>query len=484
MAKSENLTIMFTDIVGFTELTSTLSRASLRRLLHEHDRILMPICRAFGGRRVKSIGDALLLAFRSPTDAVRSAMAMQNALARVRREQPELNPLHVRIAINVGEVRVERRDVFGEAVNVAARLEALTPPDAIYFTEAVYLSMNKAEVPSQAMGLHEMRGLPEPVRVYCVPPHRVHRLAAVGEPVSDASLDPPFMHVDVPLPLLDTVVLELNRYLHVTRRRLTPAWNQAAALYARTSTPVRGLMATVAACVIVGLLLLTFHLPAGPPATSLDLAVESHTSALLEEGETLLARKDTAALAALIEAQLKAEPRNADALLLRGHLAFVQKRSLNGMAEYSKALALNPALQNDARLARNLVDLLDSEAGAVKPLALQYPSESVLRTLSWRTGQPGYYGRAQAVALLRDLGRADRIDRFNHAVQELESRSECADRLAAVRQLRALKDPRAITHLEKASAGGLGEWFRQSCLRSEVQEALAELRGQSSRPKS
>lgn len=482
MAKSENLTIMFTDIVGFTELTSTLSRASLRRLLHEHDRILMPICRAFGGRRVKSIGDALLLAFRSPTDAVRSAMAMQNALARVRREQPDLNPLHVRIAINVGEVRVERRDVFGEAVNVAARLEALTPPDAIYFTEAVYLSMNKAEVPSQALGLHDMRGLPEPVRVYCVPPHRVHRLVAAGEAVADPSRDPPFLHVEVPLSLLDAALRVLHRPLRAAHRHLTPAWSRAAALLARTPAPLRGLMVTVAACLTVGLFLLL--MPADPAGTALDLAAESESSALLLQGEALLNRNDTSALAVLIEAKLKSDPRSADALLLRGHLAFAQKRSLNGIAEYSRALASNPALQNNARLARNLVGLLDSEPGAAKPLALQYPSESVLRTLSWRTGQPGYYGRAQAVALLRDLGRADRIDRFNHAVQELESRSECADRLAAVRQLRALKDPRAITHLEKASAGGLGEWFRQSCLRSEVQEALAELRGQSSRPKS
>lgn len=483
MAKSENLTIMFTDIVGFTELTSTLSRASLRRLLHEHDRILMPICRAFGGRRVKSIGDALLLTFRSPTDAVRGAMAMQNAVARARNEQPELNPLHIRVAINVGEVRVESRDIFGEAVNVAARLEALTPPDEIWFTEAVYLAMNKAEAPSQALGTREMRGLPEPVRVYCVPPHRVHRLVPAGEASPDTSQDPPFLHIDVPLSPLDRALLAVSRQWDVARRRLTPARDRAAALLARTRTPARWLAAAMAVCLTVGLFLI-FQVPTDSAVSAPEMADGAETSALLQQGETLLARNDLAALTALIETQLQSAPRSAEALLLRGHLAFAQKRSLNGLAEYSRALALNPALQNNVRLARNLVRLLDSEPGAVKPLALQYPGENLLRTLSWRSGQPGYYGRTQAIALLRDLGRADLIDRFNHAVQELAGRSECADRLAAVRQLRALKDPRAIPHLEKASSGGVAEWFRQSCLRAEARAALAELRAQTSPPNS
>ncbi|HUS25159.1 MAG TPA: adenylate/guanylate cyclase domain-containing protein, partial [Candidatus Binatia bacterium] len=85
MARSENLTILFTDIVGYTGLTSSLTRQALRALLAEHDRLLLTIARAFGGQLVKSIGDALLMTFHSPTDAVRCGMAMQNALARARR---------------------------------------------------------------------------------------------------------------------------------------------------------------------------------------------------------------------------------------------------------------------------------------------------------------------------------------------------------------------------------------------------------------
>ncbi len=74
--RTENLAIVFTDIVGYTARTSRQTREENARLLAEHDRLLLPIVRAFGGRRIKSIGDALLLTFRSPTDSVLCGMAM------------------------------------------------------------------------------------------------------------------------------------------------------------------------------------------------------------------------------------------------------------------------------------------------------------------------------------------------------------------------------------------------------------------------
>jgi class 3 adenylate cyclase len=473
MARTENLTIMFTDIVGYSELTATLSRDAMRLLLREHDRILLPTCRAFGGRRVKAIGDALLLSFRSPTDAVRCAMAMQNAVARARSLRPELQALHVRVAINVGEVRIESRDVFGEAVNVAARLEALTPPDAIWFTEAVYLAMNKAEAPSQSLGSRELRGIPEPVRVYCVPSHPAQRLIPAGAPPTAAEQDLPFPHVNVALRPFDAAVVSVSRGLAAAQHRLAPVWRAGIAALARTSAPVRWGVAAFAGVAIV--LSLTLHAPTKPLDASPKVAPSS-TSAVLKQGELLLERKELDALSELIAQRLKADPRDAEALLLRGHLAFAQKRRLIGVAEYSRALALNPGLQDNARLAANLVDLLDSEPSAVKPLLLQYQGETLLQALAQRSGQPGYAGRAQAAQLLRELGQSRRIDRFNYAVQELEGRSECEDRLAAVRELRALKDPRAIPHLEKVTSGGLAGWFRQSCLREEALATLKELR--------
>ena len=157
--RTENLAIVFTDIVGYTARTSRQTREENARLLAEHDRLLLPIVRAFGGRRIKSIGDALLLAFRSPTDSVLCGMAMQDRLARHAAETPDAERLMIRVAINLGEVRLERGDVFGEPVNVAARLEHETPPGEVWLTDAVQLSMNRAEVDLEEIGVRELRGV-------------------------------------------------------------------------------------------------------------------------------------------------------------------------------------------------------------------------------------------------------------------------------------------------------------------------------------
>ena len=174
--RSENLAVVFTDIVGFTATTAGQSREANASLLSRHDNLLIPIARKFGGRRVKSIGDALLLVFRSSTDALLCGMAMQDALYdhnRKHRAEPEI---HIRVSVNVGEVRVTKGDVFGEAVNIAARLEGITPADAIYLTKAVYMTMNRAEVPVEEVGSHEFKGIEEPIEVYQVPRFAAARL--------------------------------------------------------------------------------------------------------------------------------------------------------------------------------------------------------------------------------------------------------------------------------------------------------------------
>jgi len=167
--RSENLTVVFTDIVGFTETTAGQSREQNATLLHRHDKLLIPIAKKFGGRRVKSIGDALLLVFRSSTDALLCCMAMQDALYEHNqkfRSEPEI---HIRTAVNVGEVRLVSGDVFGEAVNIAARLEGITPRDAIYLTKAVHMTMNRAEVPVEEVGMHRFKGVEDEIQIYQVP---------------------------------------------------------------------------------------------------------------------------------------------------------------------------------------------------------------------------------------------------------------------------------------------------------------------------
>ncbi len=163
---TENLTILFVDIAGFTATTNRQSRRQNASLLQNFESLLKPQIKKFSGQLVKSIGDALLLSFRSPTDAMLCACRMQDRVAWHRLQHPQDEPIVIRIAAHLGEVRVARHDVFGEAVNLAARIEAVTPPGEIYLSEAVYLAMNKTEVPVQSAGQFQLDGFSHPLTLY------------------------------------------------------------------------------------------------------------------------------------------------------------------------------------------------------------------------------------------------------------------------------------------------------------------------------
>jgi class 3 adenylate cyclase len=177
--QTSNLAIVFTDIKGFTERTGRQSYEENQRMLHLHEALLVPVFRAFEGRLVKTIGDAFMVVFHSPTKAVLSGIAIQDRLWDYNRSVPPTEQIHVRVAVNLGEVREEKGDVFGEPVNITARVEGIAEAGEVLFTEAVYLAMNKAEVPAEDRGVHELKGIAHPVRVYRVPQGH-YRLEADG----------------------------------------------------------------------------------------------------------------------------------------------------------------------------------------------------------------------------------------------------------------------------------------------------------------
>lgn len=165
---TRNLSIMFTDIKGFTQRTSASSRDAMKALLEQHEKLLLPVFAYFDGTVVKTIGDAFLVYFESPTDAVLCGVTIQEVLRQHNTEQAEDARLEVRVAINVGEVELEADDVLGEAVNIAARLEGVTEAGEVWFTDAVYQTMNRNEAPSAEVGERLFKGIPHPIRVYKV----------------------------------------------------------------------------------------------------------------------------------------------------------------------------------------------------------------------------------------------------------------------------------------------------------------------------
>lgn len=166
--ESRVLTIMFTDIKGFTESSGRRSRQAVLDLVNKHDELLRPVIDHFAGRIVKTIGDAFLVVFDSPTNGVLCGLLMQYRLQEYNQSVPEEEQIEIRIALNSGEVQLTEDDIYGEPVNVAARINAITEPNEVYFTETVFLSMNRQEAPSSEVGERKLKGIDYPITVYKV----------------------------------------------------------------------------------------------------------------------------------------------------------------------------------------------------------------------------------------------------------------------------------------------------------------------------
>ncbi len=164
--RPKNLAVMLTDLKGFTERTSHQTREENARMLEEHDRLLVPLVRHFGGKLVQKRGDALLVTFQSPTECVRCGMAIQDRLWRHNAATPPERQLHVRVAIHVGDVLVKSDGLVGEPVQLVSAVEGVADAGEVVFTEAVHLAMARAEVAAEPCGDIEMPGRAERLKLY------------------------------------------------------------------------------------------------------------------------------------------------------------------------------------------------------------------------------------------------------------------------------------------------------------------------------
>jgi class 3 adenylate cyclase len=157
-------TILFTDIVGSTRLTQALGDNAAMELVRAHDRIARRAVAANGGTEVKHTGDGLMASFRSVSSALEAAVAIQRDLATENRTAR--HPLELRIGLAAGEPVVENDDLFGAAVQLAARLCDRAGSGCILVSGAVRdLAIGKRFV-FQRRGRLTMKGFDEPINLF------------------------------------------------------------------------------------------------------------------------------------------------------------------------------------------------------------------------------------------------------------------------------------------------------------------------------
>ncbi len=167
---SQDVTVMFTDIKGSTSFFESYGDIEGRLMVQKHNDLLFPVVQKFGGRVIKTIGDAIMAAFDSPEAAVRAGIEMQSNLQEHNRgKKDKKDQIHVRIGINTGEGLVEKSDIFGDVVNVAARVESLTEPDEILVSAPVYDQVRSTDdIICRYAQQTRVKGKEEPMDVYRV----------------------------------------------------------------------------------------------------------------------------------------------------------------------------------------------------------------------------------------------------------------------------------------------------------------------------
>jgi adenylate cyclase len=161
--------ILAADMVGYSRLMEQDEAGTLAALRERRKGILQPLVAQHHGRVVKVMGDGVLVEFASAVNAVQCAVDLQQGIAAANAGRPYDKHIVLRIGVNLGDVIVEGSDLYGDGVNIAARLEAVAEPGGVCVSGKVYDEVrNKLDLRFDDLGLQHVKNIAEPVRVYRV----------------------------------------------------------------------------------------------------------------------------------------------------------------------------------------------------------------------------------------------------------------------------------------------------------------------------
>ena len=161
--------ILMADVVGYSRLMGEDEAATLATLKRHRRELINPKTEQYHGRTIKLIGDGALMEFPSAVDAVMFAVEVQLAIEGLNATIPESRQVRYRIGINIGDVIVDGEDIYGDGVNIAARLESLADPGGVCISRSVHTQIkSKLDLSFEDLGEKQVKNIAEPVQVYRV----------------------------------------------------------------------------------------------------------------------------------------------------------------------------------------------------------------------------------------------------------------------------------------------------------------------------
>jgi adenylate cyclase len=161
--------ILSADVVGYSNLMEADEAGTLARLKAHRSELFDPITKENGGRIVKLMGDGALVEFASVVGAVRCAVEVQRGMSVRNAGLTESERITLRIGVNLGDVIIEGEDIYGEGVNIAARLQGLAAPGGVSVSGKVYDEVGgKVDAVFEDLGEKSVKNIAQPIRVYAV----------------------------------------------------------------------------------------------------------------------------------------------------------------------------------------------------------------------------------------------------------------------------------------------------------------------------
>lgn len=159
--------VLAADVAGYSRLMGANEEGTLARLKGVRKALVDPTIASHRGRIVKTTGDGMLVEFASVVDAARCAVEVQNSMANQNASVPGDQRIEFRIGIHVGDIIFDDNDIFGDGVNVAARVENECEPGAVYLSDDAFRQVrSKTSLVFEDIGERALKNIERPVRIY------------------------------------------------------------------------------------------------------------------------------------------------------------------------------------------------------------------------------------------------------------------------------------------------------------------------------